>query len=418
MKKLLTILLTLAMLCAIPAALAEYIVLITPQPSAVPELTLRPSDDEVKAYAEPRIGSRIVGYIIVGGRQEVTVLAVQGEWVKVDFTSIHGLTTGWIPHSCFEVAATPTPVPTPTPTPSPTPPPAPDSAFVCNPQPGYRLNLRTSPSTTAASLGKYYTGTPVTLTGDSRNSFLRVVIGNVTGWMDARYLTADPGAFRSETPQVYVDNPGGGANLRAGTSTSAPRLGWFPDRSAVTIIGVREDEWYHVIVGGQTGYMSSTLLSRTFPWQMGADSDTPGISGDGAAGGASLYISASTGTHLRASASGSSRSLGVLYSGCPVTVISYTRTGWTYVRMGGLTGYVDSGCLSTMRPVRTGVTRTIINPYGTGLNLREQPTTNSNVITLCRNHTSVTVLGDLAEDWCYVLVGGQYGYMMGVRLVP
>lgn len=415
MKKLLTILLILAMLCLSPAALAEYITLLTPPPTTIPELTLRPSDDEVKAYAEPRIGARIVGYIIVGGRQEVDVLSVQGEWVKVTFTSIHGLTTGWIPLSCFMTAATPTPVPTQTPTPTPAP--APDSAFVCNPQPGYRLNLRTSPTASAASLGKYYTGTPVTLTGDSRNGYLRVIIGNVTGWMDARYLTTDPLSFRSEQPQVYIVNPGGGANLRAGAGTDTARLAWFPSGGAVTVLGVREDEWYHVAVGGKIGYMSSTLLSQTFLWQMGTDSDTPSIPGNVAPGGTSLYIGAS-GAQLRASASGNARSLGTLYSGCPVTVISYTRTGWTYVRIGELTGYVDSGSLSTVRPHRTGVTRTIINPYGTGLNLRDQPTTSSNVLTLCRNHTDVTVLGDLAEDWCYVLVGNQYGYMMGTRLVP
>lgn len=415
MKKLLTILLTLTLLCGCHAALAEYITLLTPPPTAAPDLTLLPSVDEVKAYAEPRIGARIVGYIIVGGRQEVNVLTVQGEWVKVTFTSIHGLTTGWIPRSCFTIAATPTPEPTPSPTP--TPGPAPDSAFVCNPQPGYRLNLRTSPTSSATSLGKYYTGTPVTLTGDSRNGYVRVVIGNVTGWMDARYLTDDPLAFRSELPQVYIVNPSGGANLRAGVGTSTARLGWYPHGGQVTVLGIREDEWYHVAVGGKVGYMSSTLLSRTFLWQMGTDSDTPVISGNVAAGGTGLYIGAS-GAYLRDGASGSARSLGLLYSGCPVTVISYTRTGWTYVRIGELTGYVDSGSLSTVRPHRIGNTRTIINPYGTGLNLRDQPTTGSNILTLCRNHTDVIVLGDLAEDWCYVLVNGQYGFMMGTRLVP
>lgn len=413
MKKLLTLLLALTLLCAAQTALAEYITLITPPPTALPDLVLRPSSEEVKAYAEPRIGARIVGYIIVGGRQEVHVTGLQGEWVRVNFTSIHGLTDGWIPLSCFEQAATPTPVPTPTPSPQPV-----NLAWVSNPQPGYRLNLRTSPSASATSLGKYYTGTSLILSGESRNGYLRVIIGSITGWMDARYITRDPGSVRIETPQVRISNTGSGANLRAGTGTDTPRVGWFPHGTSVTILGVREDEWYHVIVGGMTGYMSSTLLSQTFPWQMGADSDTPGISDNVAAGGAQLYISATSGTQLRSSASGSSRSLGILYSGCPVTVISYTRTGWTYVRIGEMTGYVDSGSLSSIRPNRTGVTRTIVNPYGTGLNLRDLPSTHSDILQLCRNYSSVTVLGDLAEDWCYVCVGGQYGYMMGTRLVP
>lgn len=408
MKKI-TLLMAMLMILLASTAIAEGVVYITPAPAAQPELTLLPSDDEVKVYAIPSTKSNIVGYIIVGGRQEVIVEAVQGDWVKVQFTSIRGMTEGWIPRACFAAAATPTPTPTPAPTLS-------GSAFIRNPQSGFRLNLRTGPSSSYTSLGKYYTGTPVTLMGESRGGYLRVRIGSVTGWVDARFITDDGWSFTSELPHVTITNPGGGANLRDGASTSAMRIGWYPHGASVTILGVREDEWYHVAVAGQTGYMSSTLLSRTFPWHMGADSDAPAISGSTSASGANMFTT--TATHLRASASASARSLGVFYSGCPVSVISYTRTGWAYVRIGELSGYVDTGSLSATAPIRTGQTRTIINPYGTGLNLRTMPTTDSTVLFLCRNYASVCVLGDLADDWCYVVVDGQAGYMMGTRLVP
>lgn len=408
MKRLLPILVLFLLLC-IPA-LGE-VIHITPVPSAPPSLTLLPSAEEVKVYAIPSAKANIVGYIIVGGQQKVTVLAVQGDWVHVSFTSVYGLSEGWVPRSCFEAATTPAPSPTPVPSV-----PQGGTAFVVNLQSGYRLNLRTSPSAESTSLGKYYTGTPVTLTGESRNGFMRVTIGSVSGWMDARYLTCDPYSFLSELPQVYVNNPGSGANLRYGPGTGSQRVCWYPHGTSVTVFGVRADGWYHVAVSGSTGYMSSSLLSQTFPWQYGTESDHPAVSGGINASGATFYLAYAPGTHLRQSAYAGSRSLGVFYSGCPVTVISYTRTGWAYVRICEMEGYVDAGCLSAIQPNRTGQTRTIVNPYGTGLNLRTLPTTASTVLTLCRNYTSVTVLGDLPDDWSYVLVNGQYGYMSSVRL--
>lgn len=399
MKKLTILLLTILL-----------IILCIPALAGTAELTLRPSDDEVRVYAIPSMKANIIGYIIVGGRQEVQVLSVQGEWVQVRFTTVSGLRDGWVPYSCFETPDTATPTPT-------APPQLSGPAFICNPQPGYRLNLRNAPSAEAVSLGKYYTGAPVALTGVRRNGYLQASIGSVQGWVDERYVTTDGWSFVNELPQVSINNRGSGANLRAGASTSTPIIGWYPHGASVTILGVREDEWYHVAVAGQMGYMSSTLLSQTFPWHLSTDSDAPAISGSIAAG-SSRYVSASQGAHLRVGSSMSSRSLGVFYSGCPVNIISYTRTGWVYVRIGELSGYMDSSCLTATRPNLTGRSRTIVNPYGTGLNLRTLPTTDSSVLRLCRNHTAVSVLGDLADGWCYVQTDGQCGYMMGSRLVP
>lgn len=412
MKKLFVLLLLMISIRIPASADFLYTVTPTPAPEALAGLTLRPSDEEVKVYASPNPKANIVGYIIVNGRQEVSVLRRQGEWYYVSFTSIHGTGNGWIPAGCF-LSTTPEPTAAPSPTPS-----AGTAAFVCNPQAGYRLNLRTSPSASAASLGKYYTGTPVTLLGESSGGYQRVMIGTVTGWMDARYLTTDAYGFVSELPEVYVVHPGGGLNLRSGPGTNTRKIGWYPDGSVLTVLGVRQDEWYHVAVGGQTGYMSSTLMSQTFPWQYGVDSDNIGI-GESAVTGTALYVAGSrtNGLHLRSGASASADSLGVFYPGCPLQVVSYTRTGWAYVTVGALQGYMDIGSLTTQKPSATGRTRLISNPNGTGLNLRTQPDTSSRVIRLCGNYTRVQVLGDLTNGWCYVVAGTDTGYMMGTHLI-
>ncbi|MBQ8201079.1 MAG: SH3 domain-containing protein [Clostridia bacterium] len=416
MKKLHAMLLTLLMILTCLPAAAESAILLTPVPPSIatPVLKLRPSADEVKAYASPNLKANIVGYIIVGGRQEVEILSIQDNWCYVSFTSIYGTSQGWIPLSCFEAVTTPQPTPTPTPEPA-----AQGSAFVCNPQAGYRLNLREEPSTNADSLGKYYSGTPVTLTGLNRNGFLQVTIGSVMGWMDSRYITVNPYAFLNEMPEVTVKNPGDGVNLRYGPGTAYRKLGKYSHGTTVTIMGVRADGWYHVAVGGQTGFMSSSLLSEVFPWQYGTDSDNPAVSGGISSAVSIMYVNNHSSTdrlHLRQQASYSAASLGRFYTGTPVTIVSYTRTGWAYVRIGSLEGYMDMSYLTASMPQQYGVTRMVNNTYGTGLNLRTLPTTSSAVLALCPNYTRITVLGDLSDGWCYVQYGDQMGYMMGTRL--
>lgn len=410
MKKwMLLMVIAVLMSLAAPAMAGYY-----PSPTATPRMELIPSDSEVKVFASPSMKANIVGYIITGGRQTVDIEYKQGDWYYVSFTSVYGVSSGWIPVSCFRAAATPTPLPQSTPAPG-----VHRQAFVVNDQPGYRLNLRAGRSAESESLGKYYTGTPLRVfNGTEKDGYVQVVIGSRIGYMDMRYLTDDPYAFVSELPEAQVVNGSRGANLRLSPSLSADLVGWYPTGTTITVMGVTGDGWYHVAVGGQTGFMDAALTSVTLPWQYGSDSDNPAISGSITGAGQTLYVATagSTRLNLRARASADSPSLGRFWPGTPVTVVSYTRTGWVYVRIGALEGYMDAAYLSDVSPLQRGVTRIIRNPYGTGLNLRVRPDTSSDVLQLCPNGTFVTVLGELKDDWCYVIVGDQAGYMLGTRL--
>ncbi len=415
MKKLTALLLTILLLVPC-AALAYGAELLTPTPTSdLADLVLKPSQDEVKVYASPNYKANIVGYIIVGGRQEVQVLSLSGDWCYVQFTSIYGDTLGWIPRSFFAASTTPTPRPTATPTPAPVT----GQCYVDNLATGGRLNLRSQPSITAVSLGKYYTGVPVTRTGLTRNGFAQVIIGNVMGWMDERYLSVNPYLYLTETPQTFVVNRGSGANLRQGPGTGHGKLGWYAHGTPVTVLGVRQDGWYHVMVQGQNGYMSDSLLQDQYPWQYGTDSDAPAHS-SGITGAGTMYVLGRTsteGVHLREKAAATARSLGRYYTGATVRIISYTRTGWAYVSIGGLEGYMATSSLTATAPAQKGLGHIISNPYGTGLNLRTAATSASSIIRLYPNYTYVTVLGRVDDDWCYVLVDGQEGYMIGTRLI-
>lgn len=388
-----------------------------PTPTPLPGHTLRPTEEEVRVFANPNMKANIVGYLLPDGGQEVNVLSVTGDWCYISFTATYGTGYGYVPLSCFDAlpAATATP--------------APDEAvsydggtqaWVVNLQEGYRLNLREEPAATAKSLGKYYTGAPAVLTGNVRDGFAQVLMAGTTfGWLDLRYLTTDALAFVPETPMVTIANAGSGAVLRSGPGTSYGRLGWYAHGTTVVVLGVRADGWYHVQIDEQFGFISESLLSGTFPYGYGMDSDNPPLTDNMADGSQLLYIntrSAGGQLNLRKSATSSSKSLGVFYTGTPVTVQSYTRSGWAYVRIGQTEGYMDADYLTAIQPTQYGVRRIVRNSRATGLNLRGLPSTGGELLGFAPNYSYVTVLGELSDGWCYVEYDGALGYMLGTSL--
>lgn len=410
MRKSISLALVMSLLCTAPPATAEP----HTTPTPLPGYTLRAAPDEIRVYAIPSTKANIVGYIIPGGSQDVYVLEVNGNWCYIAFTSVYGTAYGYVPLSCFDVALKPTPTPQPVVTYA-----AGTPAWIANSHEGYRLNLREKPSASASSLGKYYTGTPVTLTGIVQDGFAQVLLADsLLGWLDLRFLTFDPLSFSPETPLVTISNDGGG-NLRSGPGTNFARLGKFGYGTVVTVLGVRSDGWYHVSVDEQIGYMSETVLSGAFHLGYGMDSDNPALDTNISGNEIQHYVnSRSNGgmLHLRKAASSSAKSLGLFYTGTPLTVLSYTRTGWAYVRIGQTEGYIDADYLTITRPTQCGEKRTVRNKRASGLNLRSAPSTGAEILTFVPNYSQLTVLGDLSDGWCYVIYEGQFGYMLGSSL--
>ena len=407
MRKLLLLILAL---CLTAPVLAE------PYPTAtpLPGYSMRPPTDEVRVFAAMNAKANIVGYVTPESAQEVRVLSVTGDWCFVTFPTTYGTGYGYIPLSYFDVEAAPTPTPEPEATYA-----AGTSAWVANIQEGYRLNLREEPAYSAASLGKYYTGTPVILTGQVENGYAQVLLASsVLGWMDLRYLTTDALSFVPETPMVTIANLNGGV-LRSGPDASSSRIARCGYGMPVTVLGICANGWYHVIVDELTGYMSETVLSGTFPYGYGMDSDNPDRESVKTDQESVFYINTRTTggvLNLRSAASFSSRSLGKFYTGTALTVISYTRTGWAYVRIGQTEGYVDADYLTSTQPTQCGVQLVIRNSRANGLNLRSIPSTGGEILDFLPNYTSVTVLGELSDGWCYVLYEDTLGYMLGTYL--
>ena len=140
-------------------------------------------------------------------------------------------------------------------------------ARVISDKPENRLHLRTAPNTNAASLGKYYQGTPVRVLGQS-GDWTEVDVFGVHGYMMTRWL-----AFGADMNNVEIatlwrtyksDALAAGIPVFASPSDSAPFTTLTdafiqPDPYIIGVIG---DEWFHIVFPetGLSGYIRQDTL--------------------------------------------------------------------------------------------------------------------------------------------------------------
>lgn len=137
---------------------------------------------------------------------------------------------------------------------------APGIAYVNNPNPQDRLNLRTQPNKEAPSLGKYYNGTSVSLLSSESNGWYRVKIGSLEGYMQDKYLSLYRSVASAQPTVTVQDTSGTGLTLHSGQSTRSASLGFYKNGTLVTVLGLSKS-WCHVQVDGQMGFMLLSCLS-------------------------------------------------------------------------------------------------------------------------------------------------------------
>ncbi len=93
-------------------------------------------------------------------------------------------------------------------------------------------------------------------------------------------------------------------------------------------------------------------------------------------------------------------------TGTWMTVLS-EEGDWSKVEVGGQTGYVMSKYLSD---TDRGDTMYVRTNTGRGLNLRDEPSTEGNIVTSFKPGTAVTILTH-GKTWHRVSIGGLTGYM-------
>ena len=141
------------------------------------------------------------------------------------------------------------------------------TAYVDNgSDPESRLNMRSAPDKNAASLGRFYSGTPVQIVSDAGGGWSQVTIGSgmnrVSGYMMTQYLRGDAGSVLDARPQKKVVSPYGtpAVVLRDRPSDSYTAVTMLPVGESVRVIGIAGEFCYVMTQGDAVGCLESSEL--------------------------------------------------------------------------------------------------------------------------------------------------------------
>ncbi len=312
------------------------------------------------------------------------------------------------------------------------------------------LNLRKAASGTAQVLRTIPNGAVISVL-DYGTVWSSVRYGTTTGYVMTRFITLNASAATAvptpnpvivtatpasrdsgaSLPQgyAYVNTADGGTlNLRSAASETAHVVITVPNGALVRLLAFSA-AWTQIYYRGYTGYVMTSYLTTS----VSAQTQAPIVTAAPAPAQTSstIYMIARVttsggGLNLRESASAGSRVVTVLPNGASVTVTAY-NTSWCAVTYGAYRGYVMTRYLAlssiqtaaapTLIPIstgtaspRNGMTARVVTSGGS-LNLRQQPSPGSQVITTIPNSMVLNV-SQYGGVWCRVTYGTYDGYVM------
>lgn len=207
-------------------------------------------------------------------------------------------------------------------------------AVVNNPDPADRLNLRKEASSASVSLYKYYNGTQVTVLENVNAEWARVKIGNLTGYMQRRFLAVGTAAdsvlsamprylCQSDTLEGYESPALKGSHVTYGYLQTFKLMGY-------------SDRCWHILIDdtGETCFVSAA--NNYSAYHVGAVSNPNPFDR----------------LHIRQQKSDTSPSFGEFYNGLPLYVLGVNPSakGWAQVicHQDGfaVSGYAKTKCLA------------------------------------------------------------------------
>lgn len=208
---------------------------------------------------------------------------------------------------------------------------------------GNGVNVRSGPGTEYSAIGSENTGKQLQRTGRTSNGWSQVAYNGQTAYViDSLLTTTQPTTSNTTTAggtgTVKVV-AGSGANVRSGPGTNYSVLGVAAVNTELTRTGT-SGSWTQVSYNGQTGYISTSLLSESSSGaSTGSGSTDTGSSGVTAASG-TLTVTGN-GVNIRSGPGTNYNVLGSANSGTVFTVTG-TSGSWYQISYNGQTAYIIS----------------------------------------------------------------------------
>jgi len=258
------------------------------------------------------------------------------------------------------------------------------------------LNLRSKPQAGSTIVTTIPRGAQVGVI-EWGDSWSHVSYESYSGYAMSTYLRREGQSSESTVPSAgsaIVNTTSGSLNLRQSPDAGAGVIVTIPKGDQVEVL-VQGSEWTQVRWNGHTGYVMSRYLS------FGTSSATT-----------SAWVATSGGQlNLRETASAWAAVLASIPNGAEITVTEKGES-WCRVSWQGLTGYVMTDYLSFTGPQQSSTKAWIVTNVTGGVNVRQEPSFTSTVVTTLSPGTQITLKGRDGE-WCAVTWNGVSGYVHG-----
>jgi uncharacterized protein YgiM (DUF1202 family) len=194
---------------------------------------------------------------------------------------------------------------------------------------------------------------------------------------------------------IIADANGDNVRLRDEGSLSGEIIDEFPEGTIVDVLGGPtgdDDNWYHVALDGETGYMIADYLQE--------------YTGEGDGGSGDSAVITDT-VNLRGGPSTADDIIDVLTEGDEITLTGGIENGFYPVTTsGGTDGWVYGAWLAVDGSASGSSART-----NDSLNLRSGPSTSDDVILVIPAGSSVTITGGADGDFVPVEYNGESGWV-------
>ncbi|MEB4868852.1 MULTISPECIES: SH3 domain-containing protein [Priestia] len=272
------------------------------------------------------------------------------------------------------------------------------------------LNVRATPSTSGAIVGKITKGNTVNIVDESKG-WAKITYNGKDAWISSQYINktqTNSTSTENSTSKSAIVNASS-LNVRSSASTSASIVTNLSRGSKVTVVK-ESGSWSQIkTASGKTGWVASQYL------QAGSGSSTPNKN-SGSTSSKSATVNASS-LNVRSSASTSASIVTNLSRGSKVTVVKESGS-WSQIKTAsGQTGWVASQYLQTgsgsSAPAKDSGSTTsksaVVN--ASSLNVRSSASTSASIVTNLSRGSKVTVVKE-SGSWSQIkTASGQTGWV-------
>ena len=254
------------------------------------------------------------------------------------------------------------------------------------------LNVRATPSTSGAIVGKVTKGNTVNIVDESKG-WAKITYNGKEAWISSQYINktqTNSTSTANSTSKSAVVNASS-LNVRSSASTSASIVTNLSRGSKVTVVK-ESGSWSQIkTAAGQTGWVASQYL------QAGSGSSTP-TSNSGSTTSKSAVVNASS-LNVRSSASTSASIVANLSRGSKVTVVKESGS-WSQIKTAsGQTGWVASQYLQADSGQSSQTAQSI--QITKASNLRSQPSLSAGIIRVAKAGERFKKVGE-TNDWVQI----------------